>query len=149
MCHYVACRILVPHPGIELVSPALGTPSLNHWTTREVPSAAFLSSSPQHTQISTSLPSLTHGSLPIPQKETEAQRVLVTRLASHSMAQEATSPDFQLPQSPLAPYMGSVPTCQDQTSCHLPQSLIGSRGQPLGAWMPYSVSLLPDATFLL
>ena len=32
----MACRSLVPQPGFEPVPPALGTPSLNHWTTREV-----------------------------------------------------------------------------------------------------------------
>ena len=35
--HRVACRILVPQPGIEPVSPALEARSLNHWTAREVP----------------------------------------------------------------------------------------------------------------
>ena len=34
--HCGACRILVP-PGMELVPPALGTQSLNHWATREIP----------------------------------------------------------------------------------------------------------------
>ena len=33
----LACGILVPRPGIEPVSLALGAQSLNHWTTREVP----------------------------------------------------------------------------------------------------------------
>ena len=32
-----ACGILVPWPGIELMSSALEVQSLNHWTTREVP----------------------------------------------------------------------------------------------------------------
>ena len=36
--HCAACRILVPRPGIELMCPALEAQSLNHWTTREVPS---------------------------------------------------------------------------------------------------------------
>ena len=35
--HCVACGLLVPQPGIEPVSPALGAWSANHWTTREVP----------------------------------------------------------------------------------------------------------------
>ena len=35
--HHVACGILVPQPGIEPILLALGTWSLNHWTTREVP----------------------------------------------------------------------------------------------------------------
>jgi len=33
----VACRILVPQPGIEPLLPALEVWSLNHWTAREVP----------------------------------------------------------------------------------------------------------------
>ena len=33
----VACRILVPQPGIKPVLPALGAQSLNCWTTRDVP----------------------------------------------------------------------------------------------------------------
>ena len=32
----VAGGILVPHPGIEPMPPALGAQSLNHWTAREV-----------------------------------------------------------------------------------------------------------------
>ena len=32
----MACRILVPKPGTEPMSPALTAQSLNHWTTREV-----------------------------------------------------------------------------------------------------------------
>ena len=40
-CH-VARGILVPWPGIEPVSPELGTQSLNHWTTREVPRYGLL-----------------------------------------------------------------------------------------------------------
>ena len=35
--HCVECRIIVPGPEIEPMSPALGVISLNHWTTREVP----------------------------------------------------------------------------------------------------------------
>ena len=48
-CH-VACGILVPQPGIELMSPAVEAWSPNHWTAREFPgkpyvlSAAFCSS---------------------------------------------------------------------------------------------------------
>ena len=38
----MACEILVPQPGIELVSPALEAWSLNHWTTREIPKSVFL-----------------------------------------------------------------------------------------------------------
>ena len=34
----VACRILVPQPGIKPVTPAVEAKSLNHWTAREVPS---------------------------------------------------------------------------------------------------------------
>ena len=41
----VACGILVPRPGIELVPPALEAWGLNHWTTREVPLLFFSSSS--------------------------------------------------------------------------------------------------------
>ena len=33
----VVCRTLVPQPGIEPMLPALRTWSLNHWTTRDVP----------------------------------------------------------------------------------------------------------------
>ena len=33
--------ILVPQPGIEPVSPALGVWNLNHWTAREVPQPLF------------------------------------------------------------------------------------------------------------
>ena len=32
----MACGILVPQPGIELMPPALQVSSLNHWTAREV-----------------------------------------------------------------------------------------------------------------
>ena len=32
---WTACAILVPEPGIELMSPALEARSLNHWTPRE------------------------------------------------------------------------------------------------------------------
>ena len=35
-CH-VARQILVSWPEMESTSPALGTRSLNHWTTREIP----------------------------------------------------------------------------------------------------------------
>ena len=33
-----ACRILVPWPGIEYLTPIVEVQSLNHWTTKEVPS---------------------------------------------------------------------------------------------------------------
>ena len=35
--YHRACGILVPGPGIEIMSPALQSPSVSHWTTREVP----------------------------------------------------------------------------------------------------------------
>ena len=35
--HRVACRILVPPPGTEPVSPAVEAWNLNHWTTVKVP----------------------------------------------------------------------------------------------------------------
>ena len=35
--HHVACRILVPRPGIEPQLPIVEVWSLNHWTAREVP----------------------------------------------------------------------------------------------------------------
>ena len=38
----MACRILVPRPGINPVPPALEARSLNHWTAREVPMVAFI-----------------------------------------------------------------------------------------------------------
>ena len=34
--HCTACRILVPHPGLEPVLPAMGGQSLSHWTLREI-----------------------------------------------------------------------------------------------------------------
>ena len=34
--HHLACEILIPQPGIELVLPVLKAQSLNHWTTGEV-----------------------------------------------------------------------------------------------------------------
>ena len=37
--HHTACGILVPPPGIEPTSSALGAQSFNHWTIREVPEA--------------------------------------------------------------------------------------------------------------
>ena len=40
----VACRFLVPWPGIKLIPPALEASSLNHWTTREVPLLLHLQS---------------------------------------------------------------------------------------------------------
>ena len=33
----MACNILVPQPGIELVPPAVELQNTNHWTAREVP----------------------------------------------------------------------------------------------------------------
>ena len=38
---HTACRILLPWPGIKPMSPALGTWSLNHWTTREKQGKSF------------------------------------------------------------------------------------------------------------
>ena len=35
--HHVACRILVPQPGIEPMPPAVEVWCLSHWTVREVP----------------------------------------------------------------------------------------------------------------
>ena len=40
-CH-TACGIPVPRPGIKPVPPAVEAQSLNHWTTKEVPSLYFL-----------------------------------------------------------------------------------------------------------
>ena len=37
----VACRILVPQPGIEPVPPVVEVQSLNHWTAKEVPEDDF------------------------------------------------------------------------------------------------------------
>ena len=37
----MACRTLVPQPGIEPVPPAVEARSLNHWTAREVPYSAY------------------------------------------------------------------------------------------------------------
>ena len=34
--HIMACRILVPQPGIEPMPPGVEVQSLNHWTAREV-----------------------------------------------------------------------------------------------------------------
>ena len=39
--HCIIFMILVPQPGIEPVSPALGVWNLNHWTAREVPQPLF------------------------------------------------------------------------------------------------------------
>ena len=33
--HHVACRILVPQPGVESRPTAVKAPSLNHWTARK------------------------------------------------------------------------------------------------------------------
>ena len=35
--HHVACGVLVPQPGIEIVLPILKAESLENWTTKEVP----------------------------------------------------------------------------------------------------------------
>ena len=35
--HHTACGILIPRPGIDPTPPAVEAPSLNHWTTRDVP----------------------------------------------------------------------------------------------------------------
>ena len=42
----VACRILVPRPGIKPLPPLLEDQSLNHWTAREVPFCLFFSPDP-------------------------------------------------------------------------------------------------------
>ena len=42
--HHVTCGILVPQPGMEPVPPELAMWCLNHWTTREAPSAKILDS---------------------------------------------------------------------------------------------------------
>ena len=34
--YYLACRILVPRPGIKPTIPAVEAQSLNHWTTRHI-----------------------------------------------------------------------------------------------------------------
>ena len=39
---HVACRLLVPWPGIEPLPPAFEGQSPNHWTTKEVPYSFFL-----------------------------------------------------------------------------------------------------------
>ena len=39
--HCMACRILVPQPGIEPVPPAIGVQSPNHWTHREFLARGF------------------------------------------------------------------------------------------------------------
>ena len=38
----MACRILVPQPGMEPMTPGVGAQSLNHWTAREVPTWPLL-----------------------------------------------------------------------------------------------------------
>ena len=37
LLHHMACRILVPLPGIEPMSPVVEARSLHHWITRDVP----------------------------------------------------------------------------------------------------------------
>ena len=56
----VACGILVPRPGIELVPPALEAWVLNHWTTREVPllSISCLATTGIIPQISNNFPAM-------------------------------------------------------------------------------------------
>ena len=44
--HCMACRILIPRPGIEPASPALGVQSLNHWTAKEIPGKYLFRSKP-------------------------------------------------------------------------------------------------------
>ena len=39
--HHLACEILVPWPGIELLPPVVKAQSLNHWTTSEVSPCAL------------------------------------------------------------------------------------------------------------
>ena len=40
-CTSLACRILVPQPGIEPTPPAVEVHSLHHWTTRDVPLSSY------------------------------------------------------------------------------------------------------------
>ena len=40
---HMACRVLIPQPGIEPVSPVVEVWSLNHWTAREFPSETDVS----------------------------------------------------------------------------------------------------------
>ena len=40
--HDISCRILVPQPGIEPMSPTVEVWSPNHWTTGEVPGISYL-----------------------------------------------------------------------------------------------------------
>ena len=42
--HITACRILVAQPGIESMPLAVEVQSLNHWTTKEVPSYVYFKS---------------------------------------------------------------------------------------------------------
>ena len=44
--HNTACGILVPRPGIKPTCPALEAQSLNHWTTREIPSPCLFTFGP-------------------------------------------------------------------------------------------------------
>ena len=37
----MACGILVPEPGIKLMTPAQERENLNHWASREVPHSFF------------------------------------------------------------------------------------------------------------
>ena len=42
--YHEACRILVLYPGMEPMTPAVEAHSLNHWTTREIPTEGSESS---------------------------------------------------------------------------------------------------------
>ena len=58
--HCMACRILVPPPGIEPTpTPALEAWSLNHWTTREVPPTVSSTPNVCSTEDHCGAPSLT------------------------------------------------------------------------------------------
>ena len=46
-CYQMVCGILVPQPGVELMSPVLEVGSLNHRTAREVPGCLVFSHPPQ------------------------------------------------------------------------------------------------------
>ena len=39
--NHVACRILLPQPGIEPTTPVFEAQSFNHWTAREVPTTKY------------------------------------------------------------------------------------------------------------
>ena len=48
----MAGGILVPHPGIRSVSPALEAQSLNHWTSREFPKCNYFNMHENSTFVS-------------------------------------------------------------------------------------------------